>query len=117
MGLVRSEPTSWEELDAMEEFQAYKQKLLDHCWSDFLHSLQGNDDLVSLKFAMGFDGRMAHLIPLIIKVLEETISWVTRLPRTGARCNKNTKVSKEDFKLFLKDEYKMIHGTKGYPEV
>jgi len=70
MGLVQYEPTSWEKLDAMEEFQVYKKNLLDHGWSEFLHSLQGHghDDLVSLKFAMGFDGRMAHLIPLIFEV-------------------------------------------------
>ena len=117
MVLLHSEPTSWEELETLEGFQAFEEKLLAHGWGDFLHSLQGHDELVSLKFALGFDGKRAHMGSLVFEVSEETIARVTKLPRTGNRCSKNTKVSRDDFKPFLKDEYKTVIGTKGYPEI
>jgi len=84
MVLVRSEPTSWEELESLEEFQAFREKLLTHGWGDFLHSLQGHDELVSLKFALGFDGRRSHIGTLVFEVSEETIARVTKLLEQAA---------------------------------
>jgi len=54
---------------------------------------------------------------LAFEVSEETIARITRLPQTGKQCSKNTKVSRDDFKPFFKDEYQIVTGTKGYPEV
>ena len=82
MVLLRAEPTSWEDLETLEGFQAFKDKLLAHGWGDFLHSLQGYDETVSLKFALGFDGKQAHMGSLDFEVLEQTIAQITSLPQT-----------------------------------
>lgn len=54
---------------------------------------------------------------LTFEVSELTIARVTRLPRTRKACRKNSKVSKHDFKPFLKEEYETVSNTKGYPEL
>ena len=117
MVLVRAEPTSWVDLEALEGFQSFRAKLATHGWDYFLHLLQGQNEVVTLKFALGFDGKRAHMGSLTFEVSEKTIARVTHLPRTGKACSKNTKVSKHDFKLFLKEEYETDLGTKGYPEL
>lgn len=117
MVLVRAEPTSWANLEALEGFHSFKEKLATHGWDYFLHLLQGHDEAVTLKFALGFDGKHAHMGLLTFEVLEQSIARVTRLPRTGKACSKNSKVSKSDFKLFLKEEYDTVTGTKGHPEL
>jgi len=117
MVLVRAEPTSWADLEALEGFQSFKEKLSAHGWDYFLHLLQGHNEAITLKFALGFDGRRAHMGSLTFQVSEQTIARVTRLPRTGKTCSKNSKVSKLDFKPFLKEEYETVSSTKGYPEL
>jgi len=117
MGVIYYEPGSYDELEAMEEFQACKQKFFDEGWHDFFHSLQGHDDLVSFNLAMGFDGIMDHLGYLTFEVLKVTVAQVTKFPRTWVRWTKNTKVSKEDFKVFLKHEYTTVDASKGYPKI
>jgi len=117
MVLVRAEPTSWAELEALEGFQNFKEKLSARGWDYFLHLLQGHNETVTLKFALGFDGQRAHMGSLTFEVSEQTIARVTRLPRTGKTCSKNSKVSKPDFKPFLKEEYESVSSTKGYPEL
>lgn len=54
---------------------------------------------------------------LTFEVSEQSIARVTRLPHTSKAYSKNMKVSKSDFKLFLKEEYETVTGTKGYPEL
>ena len=117
MVLVQAEPTSWADLEALEGFQAFRENLTAHGWDHFLHSLQGHDELVTLKFALGFDGTRTHMGSLTFEVSEQSIARITRLPRTCNNCSKNTKVSKNNFKLFLRDEYETVAGTKGYPEL
>jgi hypothetical protein len=117
MVLVRAEPTSWADLEALEGFQSFKEKLSARGWDYFLHLLQGHNETVTLKFALGFDGKRAHMGSLVFEVSEQTIARVTRLPRTGKSCSKNSKVSIPDFKPFLKEEYESVSSTKGYPEL
>jgi len=117
MVLVRAEPTSWADLEALEGFQSFRVKLAAHGWEYFLHLLQGHNEAITLKFALGFDGRRAHMGSLTFEVSEQTIARVTHLPRTGKTCSKNSKVSKHDFKPFLKEEYETVSSTKGYPEL
>lgn len=57
MVLVRAEPTSWADLEALEGFQSFKEKLSARGWDYFLHLLQGHNETVTLKFALGFDGK------------------------------------------------------------
>lgn len=117
MVLVRAEPTSWADLEALEGFQSFRAKLATHEWDYFLHLLQGHNEAITLKFALGFDGKQAHMGSLTFEVTEQSIARVTRLPRTGKACSKNSKVSKHDFKIFLKNEYETVSCTKGYPEL
>jgi len=117
MVLVRAEPTSWADLEALEGFQSFKEKLSARGWDYFLHLLQGHNETVTLKFALGFDGKRAHMGSLVFEVSEQTIARVTRLPRTGKSCSKNSKVSIPDFKPFLREEYESVSSTKGYPEL
>jgi len=74
MVLLRAEPTSWDDLEALEGFQVFKEKLIAHGWDHFLHSLQGHDESITLKFALGFDGKRAHMGSLNFEVSEQSIA-------------------------------------------
>jgi hypothetical protein len=49
----RHEPSSYVELLSITEFETYREVFLHMGWGEFLASLQGHDDDVSLQFTLG----------------------------------------------------------------
>ena len=54
-------------------------------WGAILSSLQGDDDGLSMKFSVGFDGKTTHVGSLTFEVTEDSIAATTKLPRMGDR--------------------------------
>ena len=59
--LNRHEPSKYGQLLIMPEFLACKEMFIRAGWNSFLTNLQGHDDVVSLQFALGFDGHTAKV--------------------------------------------------------
>ena len=87
--LNRYELTEYGQLLATPEFSACNELFIRAGWHPFLTNLQGHDDVVSLQFALGFDGHTAKVGSLVFQVTEESIAQTTGLPRTGDRWFKN----------------------------
>ena len=75
--LNRHEPSEYGQLLAMPEFLACKEMFIWARWHSFLTNLQGHDDVVSLQFALGFDGHTAKFGSLEFPVTEESIALAT----------------------------------------
>jgi hypothetical protein len=85
------------------------------CWlGPFLSSLQGHDDGLSMQFAVGFDGKIAHVGSFNFVVTEESIVAATKLPRMGDRWFKNHQLPRLSYNRVFKPEFKSISVAKGY---
>jgi hypothetical protein len=58
-------------------------------WPTFFAKFQGYNDTFALKFALGFDGKVARIGDIVIRVNERPISHATGLPIHGERWFKN----------------------------
>jgi hypothetical protein len=101
-------------LFAILEFAQSREVFLCVGWGPFLSSLQGHDDRLSMQFAVGFDGKIAHVGSLIFEVTKESISAAKKLPRMGDRWFKNYQLSRSSYNKVFKPEFKRISGAKGY---
>jgi hypothetical protein len=110
----RYEPSSYADLFAIPEFAQCREVFLHAGWGPFLSSLQGHDDGLSMQFAVGFDGRIAHVGSLNFAVTEESIVAATKLPRMGDRWFKNHQLSCSSYNRVFKPEFESISGVKGY---
>ena len=88
-GVNQHEPVSMEELEQMPESNACRSMFRNTVWPAFFAKFQGYDDTVSLKFALGFDGKIARIRDVVMRVSEKTISHATGLPIHGERWFKN----------------------------
>ena len=59
--LNRHEPSKYGQLLATPGILACKEMFIRVEWHSFLTNLQGHDDVVSLQFALGFDGHTAKV--------------------------------------------------------
>ena len=66
----RYETSSYANLFSIPEFAQCREVFLHVGWGPFLSSLQGHDDGISMQFAVGFDGRIAHVGSLNFAVTE-----------------------------------------------
>jgi hypothetical protein len=85
----RYKPSSYADLFSILDFAQCREVFLHAGWGPFLSSLQGHDDSISMQFAVGFDGKIAHVGSLNFGVTEESIAATTKLPRMGDRWFKN----------------------------
>ena len=86
-------------------------------WHSFLTNLQGHDDVVSLQFALGFDGHTAKVASLEFPITDESIALATRLPRTGDRWFKNFRLPRKDYDCVFKPEFLAMKGEKGFSKL
>jgi hypothetical protein len=110
----RYEPSSYANLFSVLEFTQCREVFLHANWGPFLSSLQGHDDSISIQFAVGFDGKIAHVGSLNFAVTEESIAVATKLPRMGDRWFKNYQLPRSSYNRVFKPEFKSISGAKGY---
>jgi hypothetical protein len=110
----RYKPSSYAYLFAIPEFAQCREVFLHARWGAFLSSLQGHDDGLSMQFAVGFDGKIAHVGSLNFAVTEESISATTKLPRMGDRWFKNHQLPHSSYNRVFKLEFVSISGVKGY---
>jgi hypothetical protein len=110
----RYEPSSYADLFSIPEFAQCREVFLRAGWGPFLSSLQGHDDGLSMQFAVGFDGKIAHVGSLNFAVTEESIVAATKLPRMGDRWFKNHQLSRSSYNRVFKPEFESISGAKGY---
>ena len=90
----RYEPSSYVDLFSILEFAQCREVFLRASWGPFLSILQGHDDNLPMQFAVGFDGRIAHVGSLNFAVTKESIAATTKLPRMGDRWFKNHQLSR-----------------------
>jgi hypothetical protein len=110
----RYEPSSYADLFVILEFAQCREVFLRAGWGPFLSSLQGHGDGIYMQFAVGFDGRIAHVGSLNFAVTEESIATATKLPRMGDRWFKNHQLSRSSYNWVFKIEFEIISGAKGY---
>jgi hypothetical protein len=110
----RYEPSSYADLFAIPEFAQCREVFLHVGWGPFLSSFQGHDDCLSMQFAVGFDGRIAHVGSLNFAVTEESIVAATKIPRMGDRWFKNHQLSCSSYKRLFKLEFESISEAKWY---
>ena len=110
----RYEPSSYADLFAIPEFAQCREVFLHVGWGPFLSSLQGHDDGLSMQFAVGFDGKIAHVGSLNFAVTEESIVAATKLPRMGDRWFKNHQLPRSSYNGVFKPKFEIILGAKGY---
>jgi hypothetical protein len=110
----RYEPSSYADLFSIPEFAQCREVFLRAGWGPFLSSLQGHDDGLSMQFAVGFDGKIAHVGSLNFAVTEESIVAATKLPRMGDRWFKNHQLPRSSYNRVFKPEFESISGEKGY---
>jgi hypothetical protein len=79
----RYEPSSYADLFAIPEFAQCREVFFCVGWGPFLSSLQGHDDVLSMQFSLGFNGKTTHVGSLTFEVIEESIYATTKLPRMG----------------------------------
>jgi hypothetical protein len=91
-----------------------KEVFLHVGWGPFLSILQGYDDGLSMQFAVGFDGRIAHVGSVNFAIIEESIVAATKLPRIGDRWFKNHQFPCSSYNKVFKPEFERISGAKGY---
>jgi hypothetical protein len=73
--LNHHEPSSYDELLAIPEFESYREVFLRVGWGQFLASLQGHDDDVSLQFSLGFDGKFSRVGSLVFQSQKSPLLW------------------------------------------
>jgi hypothetical protein len=83
-------------------------------WGPFLLSLQGRDDGLSMKFAVGFEGNIAHVGSFNFAVTEKSIVAATKLPRMGDKWFKNHQLMHSSYNRVFKPEFESISREKGY---
>jgi hypothetical protein len=110
----RYEPSCYADLFSIQEFAQCKEVFLRAGWGAFLSSLQGHDDDISMKFAVGFHGKTTHVGYLIFEVTEESIYTTTKLPRMGDRWFKNHQLSRSSYNRVFKPKFERISGEKRY---
>jgi len=108
------EPSWYVKLLSILEFVSCREIFICTRWGVFLSSLQGHDDVLSLQFALNFDGKTAHIRSLTFPISEESISISKKLPRLGDWWLKSYKLSHQAYDHVFKQEYQNISGAKGY---
>jgi hypothetical protein len=104
----RYEPSSYADLFSIPEFAQCREVFLRVGWRPFLSNLQGHDDDLSMKFALGFDGKTTDVGYLTFEVSEESIATATKLPRMGDRWFKNHQFSHSSYNRVFKPEFESI---------
>ena len=107
-------PASISDSETLWEYQSCRELFHRAGWNEFLSLFQGNDDELTLKLSLEFDGRIARLVSLVFEVAEATISQAIRLPRSRVRWLKNHCVKKEAYTHFFKEEFKYVDISKKF---
>jgi hypothetical protein len=108
------EPSSYAKLLAIPEFVECREIFLRVGWGPFLACLQGHDDGISLKFTLGFDGRLACVGSLSFLVSEESIASAMKFPWVGDQWFKQHQFPWPTYNIVFKHEFQNVSGVKGY---
>jgi hypothetical protein len=108
------EPSSYTELLVIPKFTECREIFLRIGWGQFLASLQGHDDGVSLQLALGFYGRLARIGSLDFLVSEESISLSMKFPWVGDRWFKHHQLPRPRYNRVFKPEFQNVSIAKGY---
>jgi hypothetical protein len=103
-------------LVASEIHRDYIQILEKKQWIGFLEKFDGFCEGVSLEFAHSFDGEIATIGNLTIRLTEDSIAHVTGLPQIGERYFKTKHCKDKSWVPFIsRSRVAVVNWKKGIP--
>ena len=106
----------WEKLDTSEIHKACIQILEQKQWIAFFEKFDGSCEEVALEFAHSFDGEMATVGNLTIRISEYIIAHVTGLPQIGERYLKTNHFKDKSWASFIsRSRVAAVNWKKGIP--
>jgi hypothetical protein len=85
LSLNSNEPETYEDLEALPEYEATKHIFHKVGWEPFFKKFDRYDDTITLQFALHFHGGLAKVGELEFEVTEQFIYEAIHLPSTGQK--------------------------------